>query len=197
MARWGLSQSPDCSFCLNPESLLHVVAGCQHYLDRFTWRHDSILNFIAKSLQPVINVHSSLYADVNGFLNPSIITGENYCPDLLFQIQSKCLYVLELTVGFESNLNNNAARKKEKYVNLINEVSRNYRCVRFVNLSMSSLGVFSNECSTFLDMMNDIGIDKKQQRYIIKKVINIAIRATYYIFCRRNRNWVSPDLMQF
>ena len=30
---------------------------------------------------------------------------------------------------------------------------------------MSSLGVFSDECSTFLDMMNDIGIDKKQQRY--------------------------------
>ena len=80
---------------------------------------------------------------------------------------------------------------------LINELSRNYRCVRFVNLSMSSLGVFSDECSTFFDMMNDIGIDKKQQRYIIKKMINIAIRATYYIFCSRNRNWDSPDLMQF
>ena len=198
MARWGLSQSPDCSFCLNPESLLLVVAGCQQYLDRFTWRHDSILNFVVKSLQPVINVHSSLYADVNGFLNPSIITGENYRPDLLFLIQSKCLYVLELTVGFESNLKNNAVHKKEKYVNLINEMSRNYRCVRFVNLSMSSLGVFSDECSTFLDMMNDIGIDKKQQRYnIIKKTINIAIRATYYIFCCRNRNWDSPGLMQF
>ena len=91
----------------------------------------------------------------------------------------------------------NAVRKKEKYVNLINEMSRNYRCVRFVNLSMSSLGVFSDECSTFLDMMNDIGIDKKQQRYIIKKMINIAIGATYYIFCCRNRNWDSPDLMQF
>ena len=62
---------------------------------------------------------------------------------------------------------------------------------------MSSLGVFSDECSTFLDMMNDIGIDKKQQRYIIKKMINIAIRATYYILCCRNRNWGSPDLMQF
>ena len=182
MARWGFSQSPHCSFCLNPESLLHVVAGCQQYLDRFTWRHDSILNFIAKSLQPVINVHSSRYADVNGFLNPSIITGDNYRPDLLFLIQSKCLYVLELTVGFESNFNNNAARKKEKYLNLINEMSRNYRCVRFVNLSMSSLGVFSDECSTFLDMMNDIGIDKKQQRYIINKMINIAIRATYFCF---------------
>ena len=45
----------------------------------------------------------------------------------------------------------------------------------------------------FIDMMNDIGIDKKQQLYIIKKMINIAIRATYYIFCCRNRNWDSPD----
>ena len=34
---------------------------------------------------------------------------------------------------------------------------------------MSSLSVFSNECSTFLEMMNDIGIDKTQQHYIIKK----------------------------
>ena len=60
--------------------------------------------------------------------------------------------------------------------------------MKFVNLSMSFLGVFSDECSTFLDMMNDIGIDKKQQHYmyIIKKMINIAIRATYYIFfCRK------------
>ena len=104
------------------------------------------------------------------------------------------LLLLLVTVGFEFN---NAVRKKEKYVNLINEISTNYRCVRFVNLSMSSLGVFSDECSTFLDMMNDIGIDKKQLRYIIKKMINIAIRATYCMFCCRNRNWDSPDLMQF
>ena len=34
----------------------------------------------------------------------------------------------------------------------------------------------------FIDMMNDIGIDKKQQLYVIKKMIKIAIRATYYIF---------------
>ena len=123
--------------------------------------------------------------------------GENYRPDLLFLNPVKCLYVLELTVGFESNLNNDAVRKKEKYLDLINKMSRNYRCVRFVNLFMSSLGIFSVECFSFFDMMNDIGIDKKQQRYIIKKMINIAIRATYYIFSCRNRNWNSPDLIEF
>ena len=111
---------------LNTCIVLIIIIGCQQYLDHFTWRHDSILNFIANSLQPVINVHSSLYANVNGFLNPSIIAGENYRPDLLFLIQSKCLYVLEWTVGLESNLNNNALREKEKYLNLIKEMSRNY-----------------------------------------------------------------------
>ena len=89
-------------------------------------------------------------------------------------------------------------RKNEKYLNLIKEMIRNYRCVKFVNLSMScSLGVFFDECSTFLDIMNDIGIDKKQQLYIIKKMINIAIRATCYIFCCRNGIWHNPDLIQF
>ena len=59
-------------------------------------------------------------------------------------------------------------------------MSRNYICLKFVNLSISSLGVFSDECSTFLDIMNDIGVEKKQQHFIlIKTMINIAIRATY------------------
>ena len=62
---------------------------------------------------------------------------------------------------------------------------------------MISLGALSEECSTFLDVMNNTDFDKKQQFFIIKKMIDIAIRATYYIFCCRNRNWDSPDLMQF
>ena len=45
---WNLSQTSDCSFCFQPESLLHVAAGCKNYLNegRFTWRHDSVLNFL-------------------------------------------------------------------------------------------------------------------------------------------------------
>ena len=35
--------------------------------------------------------------------------------------------------------NNNAVRWKEKYLNLIKEMSRNYRCVKFVNLSLYEL----------------------------------------------------------
>ena len=158
-----------------------------------------MLNFIANEVTLThINVHSSLYADVNGFLNPSMIAGENCRPDLLFQIQPKCLYtVLELTVGFECNLNNNAVCKKEKYLNLIKEMSRNYRCVKFVKISPCQLPWRFLRWMLHVLRHDEIGIDKKQQLCIIKKIIYIAIRATYYIFCCRNRNWDSPDLMQF
>ena len=45
---------------------------------------------------------------------------------------------------------------------------------------MSSLGVFSDECFTFLDMMNDIGIDKKQQLYIIRKIMLLLEQCILY-----------------
>ena len=91
LAKWGISSSSDCSFCLSPESLLHVVAGCPTYLaqGRFTWRHDSILNFLAKSLQVVKDV--VLYVDLPECKSPSIMTGDSHRPDLLILSSMQCL----------------------------------------------------------------------------------------------------------
>ena len=112
----------------------------------------------------------------------------------LFHLHAKCLYVLELTVGFESNLSKNIIRKREKYKNLIKDLKSDYSSVKFINLSMSSLGVLSAECSTFQDMLNDIGIDEKQQRYIIRKMINFALELLITYF--RNKNWDNPELLK-
>ena len=35
------------------------------------------------------------------------------------------------------------------------------------------------------------------QRRFLSKIMNIAIRSTYFIFCRRNKDWTDPDLMDF
>ena len=119
LVRWNLSQTSDCSFYFHPESLLHVVAGCKTYLDegRFTWRHNSALQFIANSLQSIVG--STLYVDLPGFLSPCIITGDTLRPELLLVTADRKLFVLELTVGFETNLDINAHRKKEKYHQLL------------------------------------------------------------------------------
>ena len=121
LSKWGLSSTSDCSFCLSPETLLHVVAGCKTYLDegRFTWRHDSVLNFLASILTKVQN--SRLLVDLPGFINPSVLSGDSLRPDILLVIENKCLYILELTVGYESNLQINTNRKRQKYLDLIKE----------------------------------------------------------------------------
>jgi hypothetical protein len=86
---------------------------------------------------------------------PVNITGDIYRPDLLLITPNEDLYVVELTVVFESNLHN-VERKKAKYKDLIEDQSGHFSSVKFVNLSMSSLGVFDKECFTFLEILDTI-----------------------------------------
>ena len=53
-------------------------------------------------------------------ISPSVLTGDELRPDLLITLENKCIYTLEFTVGFESNLTN-ATRKRQKYQDIINE----------------------------------------------------------------------------
>jgi hypothetical protein len=52
--------------------------------------------------------------DLPGYKSPSIITGDTYRPNLLLSTSTGILYIVELTVGFESNLQKNVERKKIK-----------------------------------------------------------------------------------
>ena len=195
--KWSLSQSSGCSFCLQSETLQHIVSSCKSYLDhgRYTWRHNSVLLFLAKSFSSLSNY--SIYADLPSFLSPSLITGDALRPDLVLISSDKNVYILELTVGFESNLKIHSDRKADKYNPLVKELSRNYRKVKFVNVSMSALGILGASCDSLLEMLKELYPDERIQRQMIKKTMNIAIRCTYFIFCCRNKAWTTPDLMDF
>ena len=109
--------------------IIIIIIRCKVYLDQghYTWRHNSALNFLATSFQAING--SSLYTDLPGFLSPSIITGYRLRPHLLLKTKENCLYVLELAIGFETNLNCNAVRKSEKYATLASELNRQFKSV--------------------------------------------------------------------
>ena len=81
--KWRKIPSPMCLSCNNPQTLGHVVAGCTTHLieKRYNFRHDSILINIVKCISDI--PHLEIYADVTGFKNPTIITGEDDRPDIL------------------------------------------------------------------------------------------------------------------
>ena len=196
LLKWGISFTSECSFCLEPESLLHVVAGCETYINegRFTWGHDSVLSSIASAIQTA--QYSDLYVDVPGYNNPSVLTGDKLRPDMLITLQNKCICILELTIGYESNLKNNATRKRERYEDVIKEQQKHEK-VKFVNISICSLGVFSESSLGLIEMLEDLKFDEKCRKYFVSKIINIGIRSSYYIFFMRNKEWDNPLLMSY
>jgi hypothetical protein len=134
-----------------------------------------------------------MYVDLPGFISPSVITGDELRPDLLLTIENKILYILELTVGFETNLKTNSDRKHEKYLTLITDQENIYDEVKFVNVSISSLGVFGESTNTLFDMLHDLKYDEQRIKYVKKKIIATCIRTSYYIFCRQNKDWNNPE----
>ena len=105
------------------------------------------------------------------------------------------LYILELTFGFESNLEVNSIRKSAKYLPVIQALQATYGEVKLVDVSMSTLGALDKSSDSLLAMLSDFDTPYNLRNRIISKIMNISIRCTDYIFCRRNKDWTDPALM--
>ena len=190
----GLAETKLCPLCNNIQSLLHVVAGCAVSLDRYTWRHDSVLSYIATFLKRFAR---ELYADVTNFSSPSIITGEEMRPDLLIILDRSKMFVVKLTTVFESNIAKNEVRKRNKYKNLTQSLKSNYDQVKYINLSLGACGIIGKGSKPFFDLLEELKIPDNERHFLTKRIINMCIRMTYYVFCMRNKEWSNPELLQF
>ena len=183
-------------FCFQSEPLQHSVSSCTSYLEdgRYTWHHNSVLLHLANSLSSYKN--TTLFADLPSFPSPSLVTGDSLRPDLVLILNNTFVYLLELTVGFESNIAINSDRKLTKYHPLFNSLRTNYTSIKFVNLSMSALRIFGTSSDSFVHLLQDLHFDVNVQKNIMKSS-NIAVWCSYYIYCRRNKQWTCPDLLNF
>ena len=83
--------------------------------------------------------------------------------------------LVKLTVGYESNLHRNIAWKKSKYKELMRQQKQYYQ-VKFMNISLSSIGVFAKEFDTFLGMLDNFGFDYAHKLYCVRNMMKIASR---------------------
>ena len=123
-----------------------------------------------------------LYVDIPSYLSPSIIMGDSLRPDLLLSTADNRLCIIELTVGFKTNLNNNTRRKELKYRSLLTDLRNDYHTIEFINLSMSCAGIFGQSSHSFLRMCIELGFDNYHLNFIISKLSTIIIHTTYDIY---------------
>ena len=86
----------------------------------------------------------------------TVITGDSVRPDLVFISKNSILYILELTVGLESNIQINSDRKASKYSSLIMNLKHTYSDVKFVKLSMSTIVIMVKSSESLLLMLEDL-----------------------------------------
>ena len=71
------------------------------------------------------------------FASPSIISGDEQRPDMIIKRNND----LWISVGFETNLEKNRNAKNLRYNTLIQRLKTTYKKVKFINLSLSVIGV--------------------------------------------------------
>ena len=125
--KWDRTNSSTCTFCDQQQTLRHVIGGCETaFLEsRYNCCHDSILLNIYKTIK---SQGLQAFVDIEGYPNPSIITGDEQQPDCFTIVKSDTLLLLKLTDGFETNIKN-FDRKAKRYQQLLAELSNKYKVI--------------------------------------------------------------------
>ena len=120
---WGKKETDACPLCGERQTLIHVLNNCRVALDlcRYNPRHDSVLSILAdtikKKLPPSIHFSANLDSDYNF---PEHITPTDQRPDIVWwDDEKKVLRILELTIPFDTTLNDATERKETRYEELV------------------------------------------------------------------------------
>ena len=134
------------------------------------------------------------FEDIEDYPNPAIITGDEQRPDFAI-VKDDNLLLLELTVGFETNIKKNFDRKAKRYQQLLAKLSNKYK-VYYVNLSLGAIGIIGKD-SLIMTAMGNFDLSKETLNFIVNRTINVCIRTNYNISCMSNKEWENPELLNW
>ena len=215
LKRWKISTNDNCKMCIKPNcrpqkaTLFHILNHCERFLgesERFTWRHNSVLNFITLTLKENQPDHIKIYADlenhnINGSTIPQNIVPTNSRPDLVVidsSTQPPTVYLFELTIGFERADNIEAAntRKYERYSSLSQDIREaGYHC-KNIPFEVGSRGHLTTSNKSKFATLHKLCKPKTKFTNFWSNVSKTSLLASYAIYLSRNDSWISPPFLK-
>ena len=138
LRRWGKRLVSVCPLCSNHGTLEHILNFCSVALNqgRYTWRHNTVLNQITKTILNSKPENLEVYSDISGMdinggtIPPDVLVTQSR-PDLvILNRHEKTICLLELTCSFERNAEAANLRKTQKYTALKLDLEDNgYKCM--------------------------------------------------------------------
>ena len=160
-------------------------------MNRYDWRHNSVLKTLMNNFVTIASESFRLYDDIDGYDCPSRLfrsskgrdpDADKYRPrpDVSIQEENKTR-IIKLTCPFETNLEKSRDYKKTRYKKLDSALLSPRAHFNLILLEISPSG-FTGSTKSFEQSQKDL--DAKR---IIPKSQEVALRASYFIFCRRNK----------
>ena len=104
------------------------------------------------------------------------------------------LTVTELTCPYEANTTKSREYKETRYKEIKIELLTPLSNFQLIFLEVTSLGFVTKNIKTFRNFLKSININ---ERYLIEKLQEAAIRCLHLIYCHRNENWSEPNLVSY
>lgn len=204
LKRWGKRVNAKCPLCEKYETLHHVLNNCAVMLDRYTWRHDSILSCLYSNFKEHLLPNFELLADLPGkhagittIPIDVIITSQR--PDIVFiDKPSKLIILVELSIPFELNIEATHQRKVERYKDLIQDIQESGYTVKYYPIEIGSRAFISKENTSRLKSVIKITTQNQSFKNLKDTICKIALTASFVIYHSKFENiWCSPPFVTF
>ena len=183
LLQWRKSTSDKCGLCNGRQTTVHVLSACPVALNqgRLTWRHDGIVNYIAKSVD---TSKFSIYADIpefntgaGGTIPPSLTVTSDKPDIVIIDEKKKAAAIFEFTVPFEHNIEARNTLKNDKYEDLKEDIT-NYK-TQIVAFEIGARGYISKENLGRLKLLHKYCKRSIPFKNFRRKIVTLVMNSSY------------------
>ena len=199
LMRWKYTSSDKCKLCGNRGTTNHYLNCCKVMLDtnRYTWRHNNLINFIVTNVEPSFKVYSDLpgWEATGGGTIPAELCLTNLKPDIvIIDPAKKKLHIFELTVPLTTNIDQRNIEKSRKYAPFVTDIT-GHDCT--VNcFEVSSTGFISKRNNSTLTTLHSFMRKDMKKSKFLNNLNALAWYGSYKIWLTRDDpNFADPPFL--
>ncbi len=199
LRRWKFTSSDKCKLCGNRATTNHYLNCCSIMLNtnRYTWRHNNLVNFIVNNVEKKFKVYSDLpgWEAPGGGTIPPALCVTNLKPDIvILDSHTKTVHIYELMVPLTMNIEQRHTEKSLKYAPFITDMT-GFTCK--VNcFEVSSTGYINDRNRSTLNTLHTFLRKDLKKSTFLSNLNSLAWYGSYQLWLSRMEpEFASPPFL--
>ena len=184
---WKKLPTPNCPLCSQRQTLLHVLNNCPVALQNrlYNQRHDAVLKLLHQFVISHASPQQQVTVDLpdHEYCFPASFAATDSRPDMVIWSQSS-IHLVELTIPFETTIEDAARRKRSRYHDLLVECSTTFTA-NLITIEVGSRGFL--HLSSLQELYKALDHPPSGDRWRLEEeVVKTVLHHSHIIWCKRN-----------